>query len=111
MARTKSRPVRLSPSERRMLTGLTRTGSHPAQQVRRARILRELDEDNPCRDGPAPTQQAVAARAGVCTDTVVKVSTAYADSGGDVEATITRRKRATPPVEPKVTCTPTAGPP
>ena len=103
MAGTKSRPVALSPAEREMLTGITRTGSHPAQQVRRARILLELDENDPGRHGPVPLQTMVADRAGVCADTVVKVSQAYAESGGDVATTITRRKRATPPVEPKVT--------
>jgi hypothetical protein len=103
VARTKSRPVVLSPADRRKLISLIRTGSPPAQQVRRARILLELDEANPDRHGPVPTQEVVATRAGVCTDTVVKVSKAYADSGGDLKATITRKKRATPPVEPKVT--------
>lgn len=101
MPRTKSRPVRLNPEDRQRLTAITRTGSHPAQQVRRARILLELDENDP--DRPVPTQQTVAERAGVSTDTVVKVSKAYADRGGDALATITRKKRLTPPVEPKIT--------
>lgn len=102
MAGTKSRPVVLGPAERETLTGINRTGSHPAQQVRRARILRELDENHPGRDGTVPLQTVVADRAGVCTDTVLKASKAYADSGGGVAATITRRNRATRPVEPKV---------
>jgi hypothetical protein len=42
MVRTKSRPIRLSAADRQMLTGLARTGSHPAQEVRRARILLAL---------------------------------------------------------------------
>ncbi len=103
MSRSKSRPVVLSPAERTVLTRLVRTGSHPAQQVRRARILLELDEDDPDRDGPAPTQEVVAERAGVHVDTVVKTSKAYAERGGDVQATISRKQRATPPVEPTVT--------
>ena len=49
------------------------------------------------------TQAVVARRAGVCTDMVVKVCKAYADRGGDVQATISRKKRATPPVAPTVT--------
>src|SRR3954467_5326115 len=98
MARTKSRPIRLSAADRQMLTGLARTGSHPAQQVRRARILLALDENDPDRDGPVPTQAVIAERAGVCTDTIVKVAKAYADRGGDGRATIIRRKRKTPPV-------------
>lgn len=103
MARRKSRPITLSAADRQMLTGLTRTGSHPAQEVRRARILLQLDENDPDRDGPVPTHAVVAERVGVCTDMIVKVSKAYADRGGDVQATITRKKRETPPVAPIVT--------
>jgi hypothetical protein len=86
-----------------MLVRLVRTGSNPAQQVRRARILLALDENDPDREGPVPTQALVAERAGVHVDTVVKISKAYVERGGDVEATISRKKRLTPPVEPKVT--------
>ena len=106
MARTKSRPVVLDPADRQMLTALVRTGSHPASQVRRARILLELDENDPervRRGEPVPTQEVVAERAGVHVDTVVKVSKAYADRGGDVVDTISRKKRLTPPVAPIVT--------
>src|SRR5512144_3311732 len=103
MARSKSRPVALSPAGRGELRSLVRTGSPPAQQVRRARILLELDENDPDRDGPVPTQEVVAQRAGVHVDTVAKTSRAYAERGGDVTATISRKKRLTPPVEPKVT--------
>jgi len=103
VSRSKSRPVMLSPAEREMLVRLVRTGSHPAQQVRRARILLELDENDPQREGPVPVHEVVAQRAGVHVDTVLKTSKAYAEHGGDVEATISRKKRLTPPVEPKVT--------
>jgi transposase len=103
MSRSKSRPVVLSPADREMLVRLVRTGSHPAQQVRRARILLELDENDPDRDGPVPTQEVVAQRAGVHVDTVVTTSRAYAERGSEIEATISRKKRLTPPVEPKVT--------
>src|SRR3954453_17515067 len=100
MSRSKSRPVWLSPADRQMLTGLVRIGSHPAQKVRRARILLALDENDPDRDGPLPTQAVVAERAGVCADMVRKVSRAYVDRGGDARATISRKKRQTPPVPP-----------
>jgi hypothetical protein len=97
MSRSKSHPVVLSTAERTVLTRLVRTGWHPAQQVRRARILLELDENDPDRDGPVLTQQLGAERAGVHVDTVVKTAKAYAERAGDVQATISRRKRATPP--------------
>ncbi len=101
MARTKSRPVALSAADRGWLVKRVRTGSYPAQQVRRARILLELDENDPDRlerGEPVATQEVVAERAGVHVDTVVKTSRAYAERGGDVEDTITRKKRLTPPV-------------
>ena len=50
-----------------------------------------------------PTQEVVAQRARVHVDTVVKTSRAYAERGGEVEATVSRKKRLTPPVESKVT--------
>src|SRR3954447_15205381 len=100
MSRTKSRPVVLSPAERKALRSVVRTGSHSAQQVRRARIVLELDENDPDREGPVPTQEVVAERAGVHVDTVLKTSRAFADHGGDIQATISRKKRETPPVEP-----------
>ena len=103
MSRTKSRPVVLSPADRKALTRLVRTGSHSAQQVRRARILLQLDENDPDRDGPVPTQDVVAERVRVHVDTVFKTSKAYAERGGDVEATITRKQRTSPPVAPIVT--------
>ena len=103
MSRTKSRPVALSPAEREQLIKLVRTGSHPAQQVRRARVLLELDENDPGRAGPVPTQEVVAERAGVHVDTVVKTSRAYAECGGQVTATIGRKKRLTPSVPSPVT--------
>lgn len=103
MSRPKLRPVVLSPAERELLGKVVRTGSHPAQEVRRARILLELDENDPGREGPVPTQEVVAQRAGVSVDTVLRTSKTYAGHGGDVQATISRKKRETPPVEPKVT--------
>jgi hypothetical protein len=36
-------------------------------------------------------------------DTVLRTSKAYAGHGGDVQATISRKKRESPPVEAKVT--------
>ena len=103
MSRSKSRPVLLSPAEREKLGRLVRTGSHPAQQVRRARILLELNENDPTRPGLVATQVVIAERVGVSVDLVQKTAKAYAERGGDVEAAITRKKRETPPVEPKVT--------
>lgn len=99
MSRSKSRPVALSPGERELLKKLLRTGSHPVQEIRRARILLELDENH----AKPATQQVIAAQVGVCTGTIANVARVYAEHGGDDEATIRRKQRETPPVEPKRT--------
>ena len=50
-----------------------------------------------------PTQEVVAQRAMVHVDTVLKTYKVYAERGGDVGATVSRKQRLTPPVESKVT--------
>lgn len=103
MGRTKTRHVGLSDTDREQLRRVVRTGSHPAQEVRRSRILLELDENDPDRDGPVPVLETIAERAGVSVDLIRRVTIAYVDNDGDVTATITRKKRLTPPIEPKAT--------
>jgi len=91
--------VVLGADEREWLTRVVRTGAYPAQEVRRSRILLELDDS---RRRPAGRRE-IAQRVGVDPDTITNVARAYAERGGDVVATIQRRKRLTPPVEPKIT--------
>jgi transposase len=91
--------VVLSAGEREWLTRVVRTGAHPAQEVRRSRILLELDENG---GGPAGRRE-VAERVGVDPQTITNVARAYAERGGDVAATIQRRKRLRPPVESRIT--------
>jgi transposase len=101
MGRVKLSKVFLSGEDRRRLAAAARTGSHSAFEVRRARILLELDENRP--DGPAPTQRQVAAKADVAVGTVQRVARQWRDRDGDLDAVLTRKKRLTPPVEPKLT--------
>lgn len=91
--------VALSTEDREWLTRVVRTGAHPAQEVRRSRILLELDEHH---GRPAPRRE-IAERAGVSVQTILNVVRAYAACDGDVGVTIKRKERMTPPVEPKVT--------
>jgi transposase len=91
--------VTLSAVDREWLTRVVRTGAHPAQEVRRSRILLELDVNH---GRPAPRRE-IADRVGVSVDTVTTVAAAYSERGGDVGATVRRQKRLSPPVEPKVT--------
>ena len=91
--------VVLGADEREWLTRVVRTGAHPAQEVRRSRILLELDEN-----GREPAgRREIAVRAGVDPQTITNVAKAYAECGGDVAVTIQRKKRLTPPVESKIT--------
>jgi hypothetical protein len=92
-------PVILSADEREWLTRVVRTGAHPAQEVRRSRILLELDDS---RRGPCGRQD-IAQRVGVDPQTITNVARIYAERCGDVVATIQRKKRLTPPVEPTIT--------
>jgi transposase len=91
--------VTLSAVDREWLTRVVRTGAHPAQEVRRSRILLELDVNH---GRPAPRRE-IADRVGVSVDTITTVAAAYSERGGDVGATVRRQKRLSPPVEPKVT--------
>lgn len=99
MSKSSLPSVVLGADEREWLTRVVRTGAHPAQEVRRSRVLLELDEN-----GREPAGRGeIARRVGVDPQTIANVARVYADRGGDVVATITRKKRLTPPVEPKVT--------
>jgi transposase len=99
VSKSASLSVVLSTDEREWLTRVVRTGAHPAQEVRRSRILLELDEGG----GRSAGRREIAERVGVNPQTIVNVARAYAERDGDVVATIQRKKRLTPPVEPKVT--------
>lgn len=92
--------VVLSVDEREWLTRVVRTGAHPAQEVRRSRILLELDEAGGRR---VAGRREIAERVGVDPQTITNVARVYAERDGDVGATIRRKKRLTPPVEPRIT--------
>lgn len=67
--------------------------------IARARVLLCLDES----ECPAPNRPVVAERAGGSVNTVYLIAKRFAETHSDVEAVIGRKKRETPPVEPKVT--------
>lgn len=99
MPRPKEHIVTLTVADRARLTKVVTSGRHPARMITRARILLELDETG----GPASDRAVVAERVGVSTGTVYSVAKRFTEVAGDVDEVITRRKRATPPVAPKVT--------
>jgi len=66
--------------------------------ARRARVLLELDENAP----PVGSRARVAARVGVSVGTVLNVANDWVASGGVIDEVICYKKRAAPPVEPKL---------
>lgn len=99
MPRPKEFTVRLKASDRAKLIRLVSSGRHPARMMNRARVLLALDESQ----GPASDRRVVAERLGTSESTVYLVAKAYTVHAGRVEEVIARKKRETPPVEPKVT--------
>ena len=99
MPRPKVFIVELTDVDRDMLTTVVTTGTRPARMVMRARVLLELDENT----GPAADRAVIAERVGVSEETVRQIAKRFVASGGDVEATITRRRPEAPPVPAIVT--------
>ena len=95
MSRSKVCTVALPEAERGWLTKVVASGTHPARMIMRARVLLALDQES----GPV----VVAQRIGVSETTVRSVAQRFVESGGDVEATIIRKRRATPPVPSVIT--------
>lgn len=99
MASLLKRPVVLSARDREELTRWTRTGVHSASSIRRARVLLALDTSV----GEPDPKEVIADRLGVSGETLRLVARRFAETGGDVLATISRKKRDLPPVPSPVT--------
>jgi hypothetical protein len=74
-------------------------GAHPARMIMRARVLLALDGN----DGSPAERVLVARQIGVSETTVRSVAERFGETEGDAEATITRKRRATPPVPSVIT--------
>lgn len=99
MSSQKKRPVLLTEADRDVLVRITTTGVHPASMIRRARVLLALDTST----RETGFTQEIAARLEVSGETLRLVAKRFADTGGDVHATIGRKKAAGPPVPSPVT--------
>jgi predicted XRE-type DNA-binding protein len=91
--------IELSESKRSELERYTKTGTRSVKLVNRAKIILELDE----ADGRKPmSQTAIAEKVGVTRQAVNDAKKAFigADKVSDF---LQRKKRETPPVEPKIT--------
>jgi hypothetical protein len=99
MASLMKRPITLTARDREELIRLTTTGVHPASTIRRARVLLALDTSA----GEVDTKEVIAARLGVSGEMLRLVARRFAETDGDVLATISRKKRDLPPVPSLVT--------
>ncbi|WNV86662.1 helix-turn-helix domain-containing protein [Umezawaea sp. Da 62-37] len=99
MGAQKKHPVTLTERDRDELIRVTRTGVHPASSIMRARVLLALDTSI----GAVDPKEAIAARLGVSGETLRLIAQRFAETGGDVHATIARKKREFPPVASVVT--------
>jgi homeodomain-containing protein len=93
------RQVTLSARDREELFRLTTTGVHSASAIRRARVLLALDTSV----GEPDPKDVITARLGVSNEMLRLIAKRFAESGGDVLATVSRRKRGLPPVPSPVT--------
>jgi hypothetical protein len=99
MADAKVFPVALSGAEGDRLRRVVSAGAHPARMIMRARVLLALDGN----DGSPAERVVVARQIGVSETTVRAVAERFVETGGDVEATIIRKRRARPPVPSAIT--------
>ena len=88
--------IALTEAERRELMKIIKSGTSAARVITRANILLASD----ALKGRSPTVSEVANRYNTTITTVQNVRTAYANSG--LESALYRKKRETPPVQPKV---------
>ncbi|KJE21855.1 Homeodomain-like domain, partial [Frankia torreyi] len=99
MPSQKKRPVTLTAADREALVRVTTTGVHPASMIRRAQVLLALDTST----GEVDPVEVIAARLGVSGETLRLVAKRFAETSGDIWATVGRRQREQPPVPSPVT--------
>lgn len=99
MPSQKKRPVTLTARDREELIRLTTTGVRPASMIMRARVLLALDTSV----GEVDAKEVIATRLGVSGETLRLVAKRFAETGGDVHATVARKVRGLPPVPSPVT--------
>ena len=89
--------IELSDSDRKVLQDIIKKGTSPAKAILRANILLASDQNSK----QYMTVAKIAETYHTTHTTVQNVRTSYANNG--LATTLSRKKRATPPVAPKVT--------
>jgi len=90
--------VRLSKKERTTLLGITSKGTASARTIMRANVLLAADENSP---NGKKSEVEIAELFNVHQQTVHTIRKEYSEGG--LDAALSRKKRETPPVEPKIT--------
>lgn len=99
MPRQKDHAVPPSAGDRMKLSRVVPRGMRPARMISWARILLELDK----AVGPVSDRRVVTERAEFSEGNVNLVAKRFTECADRADDVIGRRKRAAPPVEPKVT--------
>lgn len=95
----KKNEIKLSTEQRKELEKFSKTGVHSAKLINRAQIILLLDTS---KNGKAVRFEDIAQRLNVSLTTITKVKAAFIEAES-VSAFLQRKRRDTPPVEPKIT--------
>jgi len=94
----KKNEIKLTVEQRRELEKFGKTGVHSAKLIKRAEIVLLLDTSE---SGKAVSFEEISNRLGVSVTTVTNVKKDFF-AAEDTKAFLQRKKRATPPVQPKI---------
>ena len=97
-ATMKANEIKLTTAERKELEKFSKTGDHSAKLIKRANIILLLDTSE---GGKAVAFEEISKRLDVSTTTITNVKKDFL-AAEDVKAFLQRKKRDTPPVEPKI---------
>ena len=95
----KKNEIKLTEQKREELEKFSKTGIHSAKLIKRAEIILLLDTSE---TGKAVAFEEIAGRLDVSVTTITKVKKDFL-AAESVNAFLQRKKRDTPPVEPKIT--------
>ena len=95
----KTNEIKLTAKQRKELETFSKTGIHSAKLIKRAEIILLLDTSE---NGNAMTFEEISKRLNVSVTTITNVKKSFF-AAGDVKTFLQRKKRDTPPVEPKIT--------
>lgn len=95
----KKNEIKLTKEQRKKLEKFSKTGVHSAKLIKRAEIILLLDT---AEIGKAITFEEIASRLNVSVTTITNVKRDFF-AAKSIPAFLQRKKRVTPPVEPKIT--------